>query len=368
MKCLPSPKISQANGIVIHDWHAEILALRALNHYFVSECHRLADNPSETSKILRRRTEEERVPADELHTQQNAWQGQPFAIIEGVTLHMYCSEAPCGDASMELTMAAQVDATPWATSRPSPEQIVADSVDQSDGGTLLGRGHFSQLGVVRRKPARADAPPTMSKSCSDKMALKQCSSVLSALATVFIHPGNAYIQTVVLPVSQYSAAACERSFSASGRMGALTKRTWNGGHAFRPFKVQTTGLEFDFSRRSVQCRSEKIGPSNMAAAWNARGLDEALVNGVISGRRATDARGASSCSRRKMWILALEVASMLESRDADRQLRVSTYGETKTGGCLAARAKVIEMAKVDALSGWVPNRGDESFTVDQQAK
>ncbi len=55
---------------------------------------------------------------------------------------MYCSEAPCGDASMELVMEAQEDATPWAVSVP----------DEGIASGLLGRGSFSQLGIVRRKP------------------------------------------------------------------------------------------------------------------------------------------------------------------------------------------------------------------------
>ena len=31
MGCLPAPSLRFANGIVLHDWHAEILAIRAFN-------------------------------------------------------------------------------------------------------------------------------------------------------------------------------------------------------------------------------------------------------------------------------------------------------------------------------------------------
>lgn len=57
---------------------------------------------------------------------------------------MYSSEAPCGDASMELIIEAQVDPRPW-------------SMHDSDEGTpqmLRGRGGFAELGIVRRKPGR----------------------------------------------------------------------------------------------------------------------------------------------------------------------------------------------------------------------
>ena len=62
---------------------------------------------------------------------------------------MYCSEAPCGDASMELIMAAQEDPTPWA---------VPQAVD-GNSDALTGRGYFSELGVVRRKPCKIGQLP-----------------------------------------------------------------------------------------------------------------------------------------------------------------------------------------------------------------
>jgi tRNA-specific adenosine deaminase 1 len=291
-----------------------------------------------------------------------AWQAQPFAIRDGVILHMYCSEAPCGDASMELTMAAQEDAAPWEL--PSTKQKSSSDEPAADG-TLLGRGYFSQLGVVRRKPARADAPPTMSKSCSDKMALKQCSSILSSLVSLFVHPGNAYISSVIVPDYQYSATACERSFSPAGRMSCLAGKTWDGGFAYRPFKVRTTKLDFEFSRRNVQARSDKIATCNLAAAWNLHGQDEGLVNGILQGRKASDLKGGSLCSRRKMWSLARAVAALLESPAIQAHLSGTQYDAVKSGHCLAPRSEAIGEAKKQALAGWAPNTGDETFTIDE---
>ena len=67
---------------------------------------------------------------------------QPLTIRDEIKLHMYCSEAPCGDASMELTMCEQADANPWPVAR----NLAADD------SKLKGRGYFSELGIVRRKP------------------------------------------------------------------------------------------------------------------------------------------------------------------------------------------------------------------------
>ena len=81
MKCLPATKLPASNGVGIHDWHAEVLALRAFNRYLLDECNKVLDG---NASFLVKRTpysEDEGMP--------------PFSISEGVKLHMYCSEAPC---------------------------------------------------------------------------------------------------------------------------------------------------------------------------------------------------------------------------------------------------------------------------------
>ena len=136
MKCLPGLKSSRLDSdTVLHDWHAEILALRAFNRFLLQECHQLVSHADYESLILRKRQSREGFKALGL---------QPFSIRDGLRIMMYCSEAPCGDASMELVMEAQEDPTPW------PVNI---SGERATSG-LLGRGSFSQLGVVRRKPCK----------------------------------------------------------------------------------------------------------------------------------------------------------------------------------------------------------------------
>ena len=131
MKCLPGFKSSLLDsGTVLHDWHAEILALRAFNRFLLQECHRVVSYANYESLVLRRRQSCEGL--------------QPFSIRDGLRIMMYCSEAPCGDASMELVMEAQEDPTPW------PVNISGEGATSG----LLGRGSFSQLGVVRRKPCK----------------------------------------------------------------------------------------------------------------------------------------------------------------------------------------------------------------------
>ena len=85
MKCLPQKSIPQAQGVVLHDWHAEILAIRSFNRFLLEECHFLAVTKKTSSEYVRVREEHERTGSH----------SQPFALNEGINLHMYCSEAPC---------------------------------------------------------------------------------------------------------------------------------------------------------------------------------------------------------------------------------------------------------------------------------
>ena len=321
MKCLPASKLPQARGTVLHDWHAEVLAIRAFNRFVLEECRQLALRPDAESLFLRRRT-----PADHDEVIVPASAGPPFLWRPDVRLHMYCSEAPCGDASMELTMAAQEDAAPWEV--PAPAAATTTSTVRNSGtpppetAPLPGRAYFSLLGAVRRKPARADAAATASKSCSDKLALRQCVSLLSSAASLLVAPGPTrrcplspttsahppatgpasetpgfatededqdhaspvYIRTLVLPTAQYSARGCQRAFGGdggegSGRMAPLSPQPqpqpqpprWDAGYAFHPFAVRTTASEFTFSRRAVALRGA-LTACNLAVAWTAPAL------------------------------------------------------------------------------------------------
>jgi tRNA-specific adenosine deaminase 1 len=138
MKCLPRSKVPSANGNILHDCHAEVLAIRAFNRFLIYECESLARTGGSKSSCLKRQRTSD-IPDNEDPV-------RPFAMREGISFHMYCSEAPCGDASMELVMRAQDDPTPW-DNPPALDRTTDDCT-----GLMMGRGYFSQLGIVRRKP------------------------------------------------------------------------------------------------------------------------------------------------------------------------------------------------------------------------
>lgn len=332
MKCLPRDKVPLVRGSVLHDWHAEVLCLRGFNRWIVDACAELvaAETSTGDGKWFERNHDGEGKP--------------PFSLHHDVKIHMYCSEAPCGDASMELTMAAQDDATPWSSI--------------PDG--MLGRGHFDQLGVVRRKPSRPDAPICWSKSCSDKIALKQCVGLLSGLGSLLVRP--CFLDTLVLPKAQCVAEAVERAFGASGRMKYLVGLEGKEEAMFRTFTVQTTEREFDFSKHATSSSGAASVPSNLSTLWTPNSK-EVLINGVLQGRKQMDPKGASCTCRRRMWQSVLEVAVRLDSSALMNVLTQENYGHVKDSQLLQERAIAKSIGKEKALKGWKRNDGDEDWSL-----
>lgn len=348
MRCLPAEKLPLARGRCLHDWHAEVVAIRAFNHYLLQECRRLADDHAAPSDIIQFRPESQRSPSEH----------QQFAIRDDVNLYLFCSEAPCGDVSMELTMQAQDDASPWTS----------QSQSDVDGMLQSGRGHFAELGVVRRKPARADAPPTLSKSCSDKLALKQCTSLLSSITSLFVHPENAYLHELIVPHDQLVSTAVGRAFGSTGRMSAILKgersfSTWKGGYTFKPFHVSVHGAHFDFSRQRAR-DSEKTKGSNIAAVWTP-GTMEVLIGGTKQGNKQFSTHGRSSLSRICFWDMAEHLASAMDDPDLRQALqREQDYRDLKQSQLLHERRSVKSHVRAEALRPWALNRRDDTFQWD----
>ncbi|OJJ47635.1 hypothetical protein ASPZODRAFT_151108 [Penicilliopsis zonata CBS 506.65] len=380
-KCLPASQIPNCKGLVLHDSHAEILALRAFNYWLLNECHGvfaceqqtrsppspdISHSKQTTSPYVRRRNQGRRSGS-----------GPPFEIQPDIKVYMYGTCAPCGDASMELCMASQEDATPWEMTPRQDQDKQESSIAStpSSDQLLKGRGHFSLLGIVRRKPARGDAESTLSKSCSDKLALRQVSSLLSYETSLLVAPTeNAYLAGLILPEKEISRVGCERCFGKTGRMRNLRGRVWRGpddeerdGFRFRPFDVLSVPSEqvealwpfakpdpstslppTDSDSQPPKSSSKRSKPGTVSAVWavgpslsvpsnsliddNGRkflpslcksptGLFETIVNGVKQGNRALTplARGASRLSRAKMWGLLRDILKPVTVEDELRE-------------------------------------------------
>ena len=198
--------------------------------------------------------------------------------------------------------------------------------------------------------------------------------MLSGLASLLISPKNAYLHTLIIPEYQYRSEACERAFGKTGRMNPIATRIWRGNYSFSPFDVKTTKLEFDHSRRAAEesaitasgVSKASIKTSNVSAAWARETTNsgrasrdqgrEALVNGVLQGRRQGEPTGASRLSRKLMWQAVAAAASHLVSYPALREVTdSSSFQILKRSELLRDRMVVKHEVTQEALKGWEIN-------------
>jgi tRNA-specific adenosine deaminase 1 len=349
--------------MVLHDSHAEVLALRALNRFLLSEA--LA--------VLQKRDVQYVSPFVSFRgiqvnqSQEQSCPRQPFEIRGNVSIWMFSTEAPCGDASMEVLMTEKGgDVEPWDR-EPDCKDV------------LQGRGYFSALGNVRRKPSRRDAEATMSKSCTDKLTLNQVTSVLSSPANLIIaSTGSAYLSGLIVPSTSYSEKGFGRAFGLSGRLASIQTSQLPPCVQFQPFKTTVLPSSFDafpFSKTDAAQRSLKAG--NVSAVFirnlqeSSTDVNETIVGGVKQGHRpfANDPQKASVVCRLRLWGLVRSILDSVQGeesvpvetrRELLRANAATTYGELKASDLNAHRRAAKEIV-AQSLGKWPKNSGDESW-------
>lgn len=166
VKCVPDIKLKVANGNVIHDMHAEVLAIRSLSYYILDQISEV--NSGDSSSFLSK-------------VDNNKYQ-----INENIKIAFYVSELPCGDCSLD----------DFIDRNPSPWE------KNTEINFYRGRSSYTEVGVVRTKPGRKDSPASLSKSCSDKLALMSIKGILKGIVADLIVNNNFNFNYIVFPQNQ----------------------------------------------------------------------------------------------------------------------------------------------------------------------
>ena len=121
-----------------------------------------------------------------------------------------------GDASMGLLASTQDSAMATLKDSAPPAAPVL-------GATARGRDGYALRGVLRTKPGRADAPPTMCMSCSDKLATWNVLGLQGSILSEALEP--IYLSGVIIggvpeEMRKIVKEDCEQAFY--GRLRSLT--------------------------------------------------------------------------------------------------------------------------------------------------
>lgn len=155
-KCLGHEVVKNDRmGCLISDSHAEVLARRCFKRYLFKSLISLMTNPQDDQSIILKRND---FIGQNIHH-------KPFGLKPCMRIHMFMTDAPCGDASIYecATETPQINYTGAKKSMTSTR----------DGSLLWEKETTQEIGVVRLKSGRSDIPSsgrTLSKSCSDKFS------------------------------------------------------------------------------------------------------------------------------------------------------------------------------------------------------
>ncbi|KAJ3121795.1 hypothetical protein HK098_003398 [Nowakowskiella sp. JEL0407] len=195
-KCLGEKSVS-LEGDIVHDSHAEVICRRSFILYLLNQIRLIIGNKSsETIQLVNGK----------------------FMVNPGIKFYLYISQAPCGDASMSALSNSQTDEQREinqvkrlqysesvkckADKEESKEggeikRTNADEIFSDNGKVKRGRLDYDLTGSLRTKPGRLDSDPSISMSCTDKIAKWNVMGFSGRLLSLFFET-PIYLESIIV--------------------------------------------------------------------------------------------------------------------------------------------------------------------------
>lgn len=310
VKALPDKTRTYSHGLMVHDMHAEILSLRLFNWYLLDECTKLRSNPSDKSSIL-------------LESE-----GDYFKLKPGIKLALFISEPPCGDGSMQYLSSTLEDNKPWEdVPNEPPKKIQKQDVHR-------GRSNFDKLGIVRTKPGRSDSLITLSKSCSDKLCLRQLIGITNAV-TSSLFKEEIYLDYIV--VKGMHSEDFQRCF--------ISRFKLPGAHHLKLIEYDSDEYEYHKPNAGQNMVPAPLSLLCVLPTKMVQVLNNGVKNGSFVKNKPPRAGGESIICKRSL-VGKLKELKSLECKD---------YNELKSSNKKRESLKTIGK---ETLSNWVSTSSD----------
>jgi hypothetical protein len=272
-KCLGRRDLN-ASGLVVNDCHAEVLARRAFLRYLYAEALSWTERKPEASEqsIFERHPTSRRLVLKPQHS-----------------LHLFISEAPCGDAAIYELREEVVDEL-------VQQRAVREAEDQCGETAMVERSElrltgaksrvkrartddsererhsppgkrFAQaLGIARVKSGRSDLPlekQTLSMSCSDKLTKWNALGLQGSLLLQWFDP--IFLSSIVVSEDEQAMSAAKQEQALQRALCARLHERGALTHA-PACEARVAPKIPQFSRR----RAPNLASSSLALNWTVR--------------------------------------------------------------------------------------------------
>jgi hypothetical protein len=282
-KCIGRGSL-RADGTIVNDSHAEVIARRALCRYLFDEVHAHAGacTPNEctlpvNSTLLVHDVLEKR-DGDVSEATNNDF--RYFSLRKSVSLYLYVSDSPCGASAIYSDCGEAVT----SVEKPDSEVVAADTRGGYGGARRTGAKEIHPSTTLRTKSGRSDLPPaarTRSLSCSDKVARWIGVGLQSALVSHFLRGSLPLAGVVVSCGEGGGGAGATDSCSFAPQAAALDHALLRRGSA-SPALQQATCLSLVDLPFEAGLRSRTAAVARSLGSTGVAGADAASVR---SGKR-----------------------------------------------------------------------------------